>query len=481
LRGETACVEIAKNLFEGLVELDAELNIIPAVAQRWQIDQKGKRYKFQLRPNLTWSDDSPLTAHDFVFAWRRNLNPAIEADMAYQLYVVEGAEAFHQGHNTDPASVAVTALDDLNLEINLKVPTGYFLYLLAHPITYPQPAHIIQENPVGWSKPVDLVCNGPFKVVAWDERQEIRLGKNTFYRGFASGNLDKVNLYFIDPGLSLDYYLNHKIDWCRVDNRPDLPKHYPQESHLIQYLTTYFLSFACHCPPFNQKLVRQAFVMAIDQKELVNQVWSGVQKPALGGVIPPGMPGHSPEIGLAFDPQAAQSLLQEAGFNSGADLPPLTLVTLPGLSTTPYYLQQNWQQYLGAKVQVIENMSNDDIFTNLKQGSVHFALIGWDVDYPDPDNILRVFFHSANPYMDYLGWQNKTFDSLVEQAVSSTDHQKRLSLYHQADKILVAEDTAVGPLYYWQAHGLLRSGFKIEGAGKIIRGGIFKLKDILAG
>ncbi|NJN95524.1 MAG: hypothetical protein HC875_16145 [Anaerolineales bacterium] len=470
--------EIIKNLFEGLTELDTELNIIPAVARRWHVDETGQNYQFELRSGLKWSDGTPLTAHDFVFAWRRNLHPDTVAAFAQQLYVVQGAEDFHQGRRSDPASIAIRALDDLTLEITLTAPTPYFPYLLATSITFPQPAHIVQVNEAGWMKLENLVCNGPFRVEQWQPGREMLLTRSAAYHGYIPGNLEQALLLFIDVP-NLDDYLANRIDWCPLWKPPELLRHRPDETYLVQYLGTFFLEFACKFPPFNQKLVRQAFARAINLDELMREVWANGQRAASGGVVPPGMSGHSPEIGLNFDPIAARNLLRQAGFNSGADLPPLTLVLSPGFDTTPNFLQSSWREHLEAHVQVIEGVSIEEIAAMMKQGVAQLSLSNWDVDYPDPDDILRVLFHSASPN-NYLGWQNQQFDQAVEQAARLTNYAARLALYHQADRILVAEDTAVVPLYYRQGYGLLNPGFTWEGSGRVIRGGTFKFKNIRA-
>jgi peptide/nickel transport system substrate-binding protein/oligopeptide transport system substrate-binding protein len=470
----TELSEIIIHLFEGLVELDTELNVIPALARRWRVEQEGKKYRFELRHQLKWSDGSPLTAQDFVFAWHRNLHPKTEARLAHQLYVVEGAEAFHQGQTDDPKLIGIRATDDVTLEIDLVEPVRHFLYLLARPITFPQPAHTIEKKGVAWSRPANLVCNGPFRIADWQQGQVITLERNPLYRGFAPGNLEQAHLRFIQPTLS--HYAKEEVDWCQVEDRPDLPARHPDQTFLAQYLTTFFVAFNSDFPPLNQALVRQAFAMTVNQTELVEKVWSDVQKPAMGGMIPPGMPGHSPEIGHRFDPSAAHQLLVRAGFESGADLPALTLTTLTGFSTTPAHLCESWQTYLGTKLKVLE-VGYDDFASSLSQGAFQMALIGWDVEYPDPEGVLRILFHSSSP-INYFQWAHKPFDNLVDQAAGAADQQERLDLYHEADRILVAEDTAIIPLYYRQAYGLLRPGFKIEGSGKIIRGGIFKLKNV---
>lgn len=468
--------EIINDLFEGLVELDNEFNIIPAMARRWSVEEEGKRYRLELRQNLRWSDGAPLTAHDFVFAWRRNLRPEIGASRAHLLFVVAGAEEFFNGQTSDPNTIAMRALDDFTLEITLKAPAAYFAYLLANSITYPQPAHLIQAAGSHWAEPATLVGNGPFKIAGWQAGREIRLVRNPFYRGFAPGNLDQAWLYFIYP--SLEAYQAGQIDWCQVNDRADMPVHYPTETFLGQYLTTYCLEFSHRVSPFQDRLVRQAFAHCLNQAELVREVWANVQRPARGGMVPPGLPGHSPEIGLPFDPALARERLRQAGYASGAELPPLTLAALPGSGTMPRYLQANWREHLGVNVRLIEDMAYEDLWANISQGVIQLALGGWEADYPDPDGILHMF-HGASPF-NYRGWQNAQFDQLLEQAARLANQAERLSLYHQADRLLVAAETAVVPLCYWEGYSLLRSRFRLEGAGRIMRSSTLKLKNIWA-
>jgi ABC-type oligopeptide transport system substrate-binding subunit len=129
------------------------------------------------------------------------------------------------------------------------------------------------------------------------------------------------------------------------------------------------------------------------------------------------------------------------------------------------------------QVQLIENLSAEEIAAQIHQGKAHLALDGWETDYPDPDDILRVLFHSTSP-INYFGWQNHQFDQWVQQAANLSNQRERLRLYHQADRLLVAEDTAIVPLCYGQGYTLLRRGFQLKDAGKIIRGGVFKFKNI---
>ena len=329
--------EIVYDLFEGLLELDSELNVMPALARRWRVSEGGKRYEFQLKPNLRWSDGVPLTAHDFVFAWQRNLSPETDSGLAPNLYLVKGAEAFHQGKNADPNSIGIRALDDLHLEIELDFPVGYFPFVLTDRVTYPLPAHAFQQHGAAWSRPENLVCNGPFVIDRWEEGVEIRLKRNLFYGGFAVGNLDFVSLRYVEP--LFEQYESGTIDWYRTHDRAAAPMAGTGQSFLLQEPGTFFVAFACAHPPFDQGLVRKAFAQSIDRQALLREVQAETYKPALGGVVPPGIVGHSPEIGLPFDPEATRRHLRAAGYESGGAHSPLILATLPLANSPARYLR----------------------------------------------------------------------------------------------------------------------------------------------
>ena len=156
--------------------------------------------------------------------------------------------------------------------------------------------------------PASLVCNGRFKIGHWETGHRIILTRNLYYRGYAEGNLDAIHLQFVYPDLA--GYLGGDIDWCLIEDQPDIAQDYPRNVSLLHYMATYLLGFACSRPPFNRALVRQAFAMSVDRETLVQEVWSGVQRPAWGGAVPPSMVGHSPEIGLPFDPESARACLR---------------------------------------------------------------------------------------------------------------------------------------------------------------------------
>jgi ABC-type oligopeptide transport system substrate-binding subunit len=281
---------------------------------------------------------------------------------------------------------------------------------------------------------------------------------------------------FVEP--RLPNYLANSIDLCRIEDRADIPQLYPDTTSVLQYLTTYFIGFACGSAPFDNVEARRAFGQSIDRDDLVQQVWSGVQKPATGGIVPPGMPGHSPEIGLAFDPAAARRGLENRLSELGQTLPQLRLAALPGSKTMPEYLRESWQQHLNVSVEIIKDLPIDAILDQLRQGDIHMALIGYDAEYPDPATILRVVFHRAGS-LNYFNWQDQEFDRLVDLAATFANKPAQLDLYHQADRLLIIDHVAVVPLFYYQSYLLLRSNFRFAEPSRIIRGGSFRLKYII--
>ncbi len=468
--------QIIANLFEGLVEIDNEWNVMPVLAQRWEVLDEGKRYRFYLHPNLYWSDGTPLTADDFVFAWRRNLRPETKAPLAYQLYVVSGAELFHTGENDDPTSIGIYALDGTTLEFVLKTPTAYFPYLLAYPPAFPQPAHVINRLGAEWAKPEHMVCNGAFKLASTQTSEGLLLKKNPAYVGYAPGNLPGVVLQFMEP--SLAKFREGLIDWYRVDDGADTSSFFDEGNYLVQAFVTFVLGFACGYAPFNQREVRQAFACCVNRRQLVVDVWGGVQQPAMGGLIPPGIPGHSPEIGLPFDAAQGRFLLKQAGYENGRSFPPVRLTALPGFAQTPSFLQAAWQEHLGIQVELVEAASADEAFADLMAGRVQLLLLGYYVSYPDPDDILRLDFHRDSA-SNFFGWRHEQFDGLIDRAAEVTHAQERFALFHQADQLLIQQETAVVPLYYLQARGLLRKGFQLADTGRILRSSIIKFKNIV--
>jgi oligopeptide transport system substrate-binding protein len=308
--------------FAGLVEIDAELNILPNIAHSWQVLNGGKLYRFHLRNDVFWTDGTPVNAQDFVWAWRRNLSLGYSSDTAPYLYDVIGARDFHQGRSPDPDSIGVRALDELTLEIFLDQPVAYFPYILAMPVTYPLPRAVIEKYGDAWWQAGNMVSNGAFRLVKFNINSGGVMERNPRFHGEYPGNIHKVDWTVIpEPTERLRMYQQNQADVVFMhgqDASNELPMGEEYDENLILLR---FLLFGVNTQPFDDLRVRKALSLALDRQELCRQCAFPLTS---GGLIPPGIPGHTPDIGGCFDPATARRLLAEAGFPGGHGFPKST-------------------------------------------------------------------------------------------------------------------------------------------------------------
>jgi ABC-type oligopeptide transport system substrate-binding subunit len=449
---------VITHLFSGMVDLGPEMDIVPDVARSWDVSAGGRKYVFHMRDDVRWSDGTAVTAGDFEYAWKRTLDPATESPGATLLYVVKGARALHQGETSDPDNVGVRALDDVTLSVELEEPTGYFLHVLANPGAFPVPQHLLEAYGEEWTDVGKIATNGPFRLESWQRGESMVLIRDPDYPGQFRGNLQAVELHFQkDPSdhrnhpALLEKYETDCLDIYGIyDLTPSAIDRARQrnagEYVLLPSLGTYFFGFNVLKPPFNDSRVRQAFVLATDREKLSNVTLRGYVFPATGGVVPPGMPGHSAGIALPYNPEGARKLLAEAGYPDGRDFP-----TIRCLAPTPFdaikeYLLTQWRNILGVEIEW-ESTKWTEYLERVHSGEIpDMCWYGWGADYPDPDCFL-----SESLTMWIEKWQNKDYDNLVERARVVTAQEERMKLYKQADKILV-EEAAVMPLNYGRWH-----------------------------
>jgi oligopeptide transport system substrate-binding protein len=450
--------EFSLQLFEGLASLTPEADIVPAVAHSWDVLEGGQRYVFRLRPDARWSDETPLTAHDFVFAWRRTLDPATASPNASLLYDVRGARLFHAGENTDPASLGVSAPDDWTLLVELDEPVGYFIHLMAHLASFPVPRHALQAHGEAWATPQRLVCNGPFRLAAWEAGKALTLERNPFYTGPFSGNLQSVEFDLVyDRERFQARYEADELDLVglSVRNVERMRYRYPGEYITFPAPGLSFIGFNQSHPPLNDPLVRQALAYATDRAALVNLLAHGYPMPAAGGFLPPGIPGYSPDSGLAYDPERAQALLAQAGYPGGQGFPELVLHTLfsKDLDSRAELIQRTWKEILGVSLQITQSDLLESFQTTDMPGLWY---ITWVADYPDPDNFLRV---ALGYYHILKYWNNPEFNRLVTDARRCQDPQNRARMYRDADRLLT-QDAVLLPLTYVRHHLLVKPWVK---------------------
>ncbi len=457
LADDVVSASVIEQLFSGLVELSPEMDVVPDVARTWEVLEGGRRYVFHLREDVRWSDGVPVTAGDFEYAWKRLLHRDTGSPIAHRLFDVRGARAFHQGDLADPAGVGIHAVDECTLVVELERPTSYFTHLLTIPAAYPVPRHRVEAHGATWTQPAHMATNGPFQLETWERGASILLSRNPHYHGRFQGNVHQVALLFIpDPWSELEAYEEDDLDildlWGLPAGAMDrVRREHAQEYSSLPVPRTHYIGFDVSRPPFADLRVRRAFVMATDRRALAETAMRGYRSPATGGFVPPGMPGHSPEIGLDYDPDRARALLAQAGYPDGQGFPQVEALDslTGGRALTVEYLETQWRQNLGIQV-TWQTTGYRELRGRLATRPPHLFMLSWGAAYPDPDFFLRV-----GPVRHDSRWQNRTYDDLVEQAREVTDQGTRMALYGQADRLLV-EEAVILPLTYGRIHLLVK-------------------------
>jgi oligopeptide transport system substrate-binding protein len=448
--------EVIGQLFSGLVALSPELDVVPDVARSWEVSEGGRGYLFHLRDDVQWSDGMPVTAGDFEYAWKRVLDPATGSRMASLLYDVKGARAFHRGE-ADREDVGVWALDEHTLMVELEGPTAYFFQLLANLICYPLPRHVVEAHDQAtsassaelWTGVRNIVTNGPFQLEAWRRGKSMVLVRNPKYHGRFRGNIGRVELSLRHEAWSaiLESYEADDLDVVHLllPGVDRARQRHPGEYISGPLLFTWYLGFNTSRPPFDDLRVRRAFALATDRETGLGAILRGYEAPATGGFVPPGMPGHSAAIGPAYDPAGARQLLAEAGYPKGDGFPLLDLLLPQDWEAVAEYLAAQWRETLGVEIRW-ETLELAARLDKMDRDPPPVFVAAWTADYPDPDNFLR-----ASSIRPHTRWGNEAYDRLVEEARRLMDHGERMTLYRQADRILM-EEAVIVPLCYGRVH-----------------------------
>lgn len=451
--------DIEGAIFSGLVKLNKDLEVVPDIAETWDISADGTRYTFTLRNDVRFHDGRPVTAGDFKYSWERALNPALDSPVA-QIYLgdIAGADEISEGFTANLDGVRV--LGPRTLEVTLKAPVPYFLGKLTYPTSYVVDRNNAEAGPNWLNRPNGT---GAFKLKTWDKGELLILERNDDWYGGAPDLAHSV--YRIFAGYPMQMYERGEIDitgihgWDidRVQD-PDNPYH----SHLLEgdSLCTTYLGFNVTIPPFHDQRVRQALAMALEIDKEIEVTFKGLDKRA-AGFVPPAMPGHSNQLQPSeFDPQAARRLLEESSYGGAANLPPIRSFASDDA------MHWAWKAHLGLKVEAVSVYEDSDWLERLDNNELGVFTSGWCADYPDPQNFLDLLFHSNSPRNEF-DYSNDEVDALLSQAAVETDARRRIRLYQQVEK-MVLEDWVAVPLWHYRHFLLVQpyvKGFEITPIG----------------
>jgi len=429
--------------------------VTAAAAESFDVSSDGLTYTFRLREDGRFNNGEPVTADDFVFAWRRLIDPRLASPTGrFFAGVVEGGEqAAALGADAGDARIE-QALDDLGLravdertfEVTLSDPAPYFEWIATLTAGAPLPEEVVREQGEDWAtKPETLITNGPFKVAEIGQT-ETTMVRNENYRE-APILKEIVAGYGLEPAPRWARYLNDQQD---ISNGPppaikDATLADPRfQDEIIRFpeLSNQWLQFNTDKAPFDNPKVRLAFSQAIDRGTYAQAGTEPIEQP-LTTLIPRGMPGYSPELGgpQQFDPRKARATLEEAGIDR-QELEGLEIVTAAPQQQDALFLKEQFEKNLGVTTRVTSIGDDAQLQSALKQGEydMRTTFVGHTANYPDPQDFFSVFL-AENPE-NLGGYENPEYDRLVQRANTTPDEAQRERLYDQAHRLLV-EDAPV--------------------------------------
>ncbi|MGM9923208.1 MAG: peptide ABC transporter substrate-binding protein [Bacillus sp. (in: firmicutes)] len=450
------------NLMEGLLRLDEKHEPEAAMAEKWEVSDDGKVYTFHLR-DAKWSNGDTVTAGDFAYAWKRILKPEAAYPTAFLAYFIEGAEAYNSGKGKIE-EVAVKAIDEKTLEVKLVQPQAYFLNVITNPAFFPVNEKVDKENPEWFNKAETFVSNGPFILTEWDQASHFKYEKNKDYWDAGTVKLDEVNWAIVnDKNTEYQMFQNGELD--KTDVPAELSEQLYKEGKVKvdEQGGLYFYRLNVGQEPFQNKNIRKAFAMAINQQEIVDYVAKNKEKPAYGFVSYGLKDNEGKDFRetngdlLKTDIEEAKKLLKKGMEEEGyKTLPPVTLT----YSTSPVHqkyaetVQQMLKQNLGVDVK-LANMEGNVFSEQQKALKFQFSRSSFLMDYADPVNALESF--QTGHSMNRTGWSNAKYDELIKNAKLEGDEAKRFAMLYEAEKILMDEAPII-PINFYNLPYILADG-----------------------
>jgi oligopeptide transport system substrate-binding protein len=455
---------ILRDLYDGLVIHDAKGNLIPSAAEKHEVSDDGLRYRFTIRAGAKWSNGDAVKASDFVYSWRRIMNPETGAKYANILYPIKNAEAINKGREKNLETLGAKALDDRTLEVTLESPTPYFLELLTHQTGLPVHPATVEKFGKDYVKPENLVTNGAYTLKEFVPNSHIRIQKNPNFWDAANVKIDMVMFYPTkDASAAVRRFQAgelHSNDDIPADQIKFLKQTFGDQVKLAPYLGTFYLAVNTTKAPLNDVRVRRALSLVIDREFIAEQIWGDTMVPAYS-FVPPGIGNYGEPAFADYKTKnmidredEAKKLLAAAGFGPGKALKiEIRYNMTENNKNTVVAIAEQWKRALGVDVTFI-NTDAKTHFAHLRDGGdFDVARAGWIGDYSDPQNFLFLV-QSDNKGFNYAKYNNPEYDGLMKKAAAETDIKKRAAILFEAEKIFT-RDLPYIPLMYYGSKNLV--------------------------
>ena len=438
---------VALQMFNGLVQFDANLNVVPSIAKSWEASRDGLVWTFHLRQGVKFHHGREVHADDFVYTFTRILDPRTASPRAWLFEGVQGAKEFRAG---EAESVeGLQALDAYTLQVTLSQPYAPFINLLGMAQAQILPREEVHRLGAEFGR--RPVGTGPFRFVNWVAGEEITLEANeAYYEGRPF--LDRLHYRIMTNQQDiLAEFEKGVLEDVDLTGQEDTFLSRDARFRFVRkpVLASVFLWLDTRHSPLDNRKVRQAVNHAINREAISSGIRQNRHVQARG-ILPLGMPGSNPDLaGYTYDLARARQLLADAGYPEGKNLPPLELWTS---STSTAVLQEHELikrdlGHLGIRVELFTAQNWKQYKTEVlgkRPGAMYRT--GWVADFPDPDNFLFPLFHSQSTN-NYANYSNPAVDRLLEQARSEGDYLKRIELYRETEKLIMADAPVVNLMY----------------------------------
>ena len=437
-------------------------------------------YTFKIRPDAKWSDGKAVTANDFVYSWRRLADPNTAADYCYMIDMVKGYAEVNSGE-ADPSTLAVSAPDASTFEVVLTYDCPYFLEICAFPAAFPVREDVVSAEPDTWTTSngsKNYITNGPWKMAEWVHDSYIKMVPNEYHYDVANLGPDSITFRLMaDSNAMLAGFRSNDLQYINqvpVDETPSLIA--SGELDIVDYIGTYYVSYQTQAEPFDDWRVRKAFTLTIDSKYIVEQITQSGQVPATG-FVPAGVYDANPTgddfrtVGGDYweapltdeiyqkNCEEARQLLADAGYPNGEGFPVVTYLYNTGDAhkAVGEALQQMWQKALNVTVQ-LQNQEWNAFLETRKNGDFQVARNGWIADYNDPISFLDMWLTGGGNNDGQ--YSNPEYDAAIKEAKSSADPAVRMAAMHRAEDIIMGEDWALGPIYFYTNSYMMKENIK---------------------
>ncbi|HFD13076.1 MAG TPA: peptide ABC transporter substrate-binding protein [Crenotrichaceae bacterium] len=458
---------ILRDLYEGLVSETPDGQLIPGVAESWEISANASRYIFHLRNTARWSNGDEITADDFVYSFRRSINPATGSSYSQVLSCIVNVKQIIAGH-MGIEKLGVKALDKHTLEITLNAPTPYFLSLLTHSTTYPVHRKTVEAWHGHFSRPDRLVSNGAYTLANWVVQSQITLDKNPHYWDASNTRVDRVVYYAIDDASQeLQRYWAGELDWTEsipVGQVDWVRSKFGDQLRIAPYLGTYYYGLNVTRAPFkDQPELRHALWLAIDRDTIVSKITAAGELPAYSWV-PPGVLHYqvqsTPDQNWSVQQRLSEArrLYRQAGYSAEH---PLKLQLLYNTSDNhkriALAVSSMWKKALGVETELINEEWKVFLDHRKQLAQTQVVRGGWIADYNDAWSFAELL-QSDNP-MNNSGYSSPEYDALLSRASTETDAEKRQQLLQHAERVMLS-DMPIIPIFFYVSKSLIKPAIK---------------------